>query len=546
MGNILNLMRGTGDDQSEPWPILGFRALSLSGQARWKAIHQNVIATGRFQLLLSMAICIAASERIRGTPIYKKGIPGGRFTLFSILTCGLVSDYICRRLIISEKGIPSDPFESLPEDVLCAILSKLPLDEAVRTSAVSRKWRFLWTVCPNLSFERITMCGKEQDVRKFIDNVNAVLAQCHGGVFDELAIKFDFDTTLVDHLNNWARFVVSSRIKFLTFDLAPEHFGGRYDRYLFPFQLLDSGSISRLQKIHLSFGCLQPPTGFSGFPNLRKLDLNLVNVTGKDLQDMLSNCCNLEWLSIVRCHLYDELKVNGPLPHLLYLHFSYCEITKIALHAVKLTNFVYKGKSVCIDLGKSSRLESADISFYGVTLEDAATQLANVFTHVQFLTFDTSYEPPKIPCLMHKPYKFSQLRHLKLMILFESDVDTPHLVSFLMSAPFIEILEMDLMVSPSPYTGHVSMEGLLDRPYKHLKNVCMTAFRGSRGQLEFLLHIVGNAPALGFLTIDHTYRQVKRVWKDAEKEAKFVDSVHRTARRYLKGKISPQCSLRLV
>ncbi|XP_044972042.1 F-box/FBD/LRR-repeat protein At3g14710-like [Hordeum vulgare subsp. vulgare] len=533
MGNLLNLMRGIGDDQFEPWPILGFRA--ISGQTRWKAIHKKLIATGRFQLL-SMVVCIA---------IYKKGILSGRFTLFSILTCGVISDYICHRLI-SEKRIPSDPFDSLPEDLLCTILSKLPLDEAVRTSAVSRKWRFLWTVCPNLRFEGITMCGKEQDVQKFIDNVNAVLAQCHGSFFDELAIKFDFDTLLVDHLNNWARFAASSRIKYLTFDLAPERFGGRYDRYLFPFQLLDSGSISRLQKIHLSFGYLQPPTGFSGFPNLRKLDLNLVNVTAKDLQDMLSNCCNLKWLSIVRCHLYDELKVNGPLPHLLYLYFSFCEITKIALHAVKLTNFVYKGKPVCIDLGKSSKLESADIRFYRVTLEDATTQLANVFTHVQILTFDACYEPPQIPCLVHKPCMFSQLRHLKLMLLFESDVDTLNLVSFLMSAPFIEILEMDLIVSPFSYTGHVSLEGLVDRPYKHLKNVCMTAFRGSRGQLEFLLHIVENAPALGFLTIDHTYKQVKHAWKDAEKEVKFVDLVHGTARRYLEGKISSRCSLRLV
>lgn len=289
----------------------------------------------------------------------------------------------------------------LLQDVLCTILSKLPLDEAVRTSTVSRKWRFLWTVWPKLSFEAITMCGnntcgKKQYIQKFIDNVNAVLAQCHGRVVDEFAIKFDFDAMLVDHLNTWATFVVSSRIKFLTLDLAPERFGGQDDRYLFPFQLLDSGSISRLQKIKLSFGYLQPQTGFSGFPNLRKLELNLVRVSGKDLQEMLSNCCNLEWLSIVRCHLYDELKVNGPLPHLLYLRFSFCEITKIELHAVKLTTFVYKGRPVCIDLGKSSTLESADIGFYRVTLEDAATLLANVFTHVQNLTFDTSYKPPEV------------------------------------------------------------------------------------------------------------------------------------------------------
>ncbi|XBH81206.1 hypothetical protein VPH35_106809 [Triticum aestivum] len=531
MGNILNLMPGNGittlehhdrkrcrqgriaDEAFEPCCIMVLRAISY--QAGCKAVHQKRIADGRFELL-SILICRAMSLHTRPRPVCDKGAQNDQHRLRSVLACGVISDYIiCHELLNSEKGISSDPFESLPEDVLCTILSKLPLNDAVRTSAVSRKWRFLWTVCPNLSFEGITMCGKstcgkEQDVQKFIDNVNAVLAQCHGRVVDELAIvrkyaisiKFDFDTMLVDHLNNWVRFVLSSsQIEFLTFDLAPERFGGRYDRYLFPFQLLDSGSISRLQKIHLSFGYLRPPTGFSGFPNLRKLDLNLVNVSGKDLQDMLSNCSNLEWLSIVRCHLYDELKVNGPLPHLLHLHFSFCEITKIALHAVKLTNFVYKGKSVCIDLGKSSRLESADVSFYGVTLEDATTQLANVFTHAQNLIFDTCCEPPQMPCLMHNPCKFSQLRHLKLMLLFENDVDTPHLASFLTSAPFLETLEMDFIVSPSLYTGHVPMKGLLEGPYKYLKNVCMTAFRGSRGQLEFLLHIVGNAPALVFLLL---------------------------------------------
>ena len=115
------------------------------------------------------------------------------------------------------------------------------------------------------------------------------MAQCHGRVVDELAIKFDFDTMLVGHLNNWASFVVSSRIKFLTLDLEPKRFGGHDDRYLFPFQFLDGGSISRLEKIHLSFGYLQPPTVFSGFPNLQKLELKFVNVVEK----IFKTCCRI-------------------------------------------------------------------------------------------------------------------------------------------------------------------------------------------------------------------------------------------------------------
>jgi hypothetical protein len=89
-------------------------------------------------------------------------------------------------------------------------------------------------------------------------------------------------------------------------------------------------------------------------------------------------------------------------------------------------------------------------------------------------------------------------------------------------------------------------KGHRKRPYKYLKNVRMTAFQGSRGQLEFLLHTVENAPALKFLTIDCKNELLKDERKDAKNEAKYVDSVHRTARRYLRGKISPRCSIRLL
>jgi hypothetical protein len=40
--------------------------------------------------------------------------------------------------------------------------------------------------------------------------------------------------------------------------------------------------------------------------------------------------------------------VNGPLPHLLYLNVACSEITSIAIHAAKLTNFVYTMDGQCL------------------------------------------------------------------------------------------------------------------------------------------------------------------------------------------------------
>lgn len=38
--------------------------------------------------------------------------------------------------------------------------------------------------------------------------------------------------------------------------------------------------------------------------------------------------------------------------------------------------------------------------------------------------------------------------------------------------------------------------------YNYLRNVCVTGFKAARGQVEFLLHVVENAPALEVLTVN--------------------------------------------
>ena len=111
---------------------------------------------------------------------------------------------------------------------------------------------------------------------------------------------------------------------------------------------------------------------------------------------MLSNCCNLECLSIVKCHLNGELKVNGPLPHLVYLKIESYEITSISFHAVNLATFEYRGMAVPIDLSKSLELECADIGYFGDTLEHAINVLANVLRNVRRLPLNAGCEPPEV------------------------------------------------------------------------------------------------------------------------------------------------------
>jgi hypothetical protein len=39
-------------------------------------------------------------------------------------------------------------------------------------------------------------------------------------------------------------------------------------------------------------------------------------------------------------------------------------------------------------------------------------------------------------------------------------------------------------------------------PYNRLKKMCITGFKGARGQVEFMLHVAENAPALEVITVD--------------------------------------------
>lgn len=421
----------------------------------------------------------------------------------------------------------------------------------MRTGVLSSKWKHVWRGCSKMKFDGTTVCsssvfGGQEHTQKFIDVVNAVMQQHHCMVVDELVIKFGFDSRLLDHVNTWIDFAVSSRTKSLALDLAPDRFMGRIDQYKFPVELLDEGSIFRLRHLRLSFASFELPPQFSGFPNLRTLDLHMLRVTRKDLEDMLSNCVNLEWFSMIRCHLNDELTVARPLSKLLYLSVAHCKITKIVLNAVKLKTFMFYGHLYPIDLGHAPELKRVFLDFYSsVTLEHALTVLPRVISSVQDLTLRAIF-PLKMPLLMETPCKFSQLKYLDLWLILRNEEagNILSLASFLRAAPYVEKLEIHFSVSDSLHEVWKPIKSLPRCPHNYLKNLHITGFSGTTGQVEFLVHTVENAPVLKMLTIkgagltgcdlDHIGKRM------------FFSRFQELEKEYLRGIISPNVELRII
>ncbi|TVU50836.1 hypothetical protein EJB05_02227 [Eragrostis curvula] len=429
-------------------------------------------------------------------------------------------------------------FNDLPRDILYTIVSKLPPKEFARSSILSSNWGSMWSACPRLTFDAVTMCKCDRDdlhkyTKKFINEVNAILQKHQDKVVETLEVRIDFvDSLLVSpHINSWVDFALSSRTKNLTLDLKPKCFWECNDRYDFPFQLLDGvrGSMSHLCRMQLSFVSLNPPSNFRGFPNLRKLHLQIVCVNGKDLQHVLSCCCNLEWLCIDRCDLKDELIVDGLLTHLLYLRVEYCMfLTKIKFHAVNLATFEYNGPFIPIDLTNSLKLQSANIELDIANFQHALASLLNGFPSVLNLTLEIDLQYLEKQWSWDNPLKFYNLRRLQLfMLIFPEGLDKV-LSSFLFlrAMPLIE----DLEVHFAGYALWLAEVGPcrkdLGPPCKYncLKNICFTGFKAARGQLEFLLHLVENAPSLEVIKIKVDHHSSREYWPYQDRGPPFEEA----------------------
>ena len=136
-------------------------------------------------------------------------------------------------------------------------------------------------------------------------------------------------------------------------------------------QRFDNASISRLEHMQLSYVSFKPPSHFKGFPNLRKLHIQLLHVSRKDLEHMLSHCSNLAWLHIDRCNLSVSLIVDSPLSNPLYLHIEQCELTGMKFNGVNLATFEYEGRFIPIDLSASLKLHNVNIQFGVVVFQHA-------------------------------------------------------------------------------------------------------------------------------------------------------------------------------
>ncbi|XP_050234505.1 F-box/FBD/LRR-repeat protein At1g13570-like [Mercurialis annua] len=223
-----------------------------------------------------------------------------------------------------ENSSRSDMISDLPDHIIDNILICLPIQEAVRTSILSKKWRFKWRYLPKLVFDNssyetaIIPSTAQPSIAKFFLNIYKVLFLHHGPL-----LNFTFHVPLLKRypeIDQLMLYLSEKDVQEIFFKIGErktrrvidERKAHRMSSFLF--------SCVALRHLTLSSCSFPIPLAFQGFVNLISLKLQSVDFDADVFETFISKCPLLETLSIRDC--FDIVNLDFDCPNLKFFHFS--------------------------------------------------------------------------------------------------------------------------------------------------------------------------------------------------------------------------------
>ncbi|XP_027171851.1 F-box/FBD/LRR-repeat protein At3g14710-like [Coffea eugenioides] len=364
-----------------------------------------------------------------------------------------------KELLDSKK----DRISELPESVLSHILSRLPTEDAVRTSVLSRKWEYKWTSIYNLTFDdrkrfryshrwrkwKVQKQPKKTDFMNFVDRVlalskNSSIKECHLlflDVYDPFRMK------------TWITAALSSNVQRLLISYAAD--------LVLPRWFFTSDSLMNLE---LKLCKIKIPMNIS-YSNLRILDIHGVEFQNDEslqsshlvftfpvLEEFLSSGCkwwNMKLLEIkaprlARFEMTDssfECVNDGPNDCKIEVRGG--NLAKLKCGVDKFANFYFSSTSTIVDasLHYSEPYTIDDLKLRMETSFRACMILRQVSAFIRSLELSTdlvqvlSHRYPS--CRLPFFYKLTHLKVYSARMAIECDAA---LIDFLKEVPFLESL----------------------------------------------------------------------------------------------------------
>ncbi|XP_012849294.1 PREDICTED: putative FBD-associated F-box protein At5g56820 isoform X2 [Erythranthe guttata] len=433
--------------------------------------------------------------------------------------------------------------EELPDDIIVAILSRMNIKDAVRTSVLSTRWKYLW------KFMSVTLEFHDKDIatrKKLEAFVNRVL-ELYNRV-DSLVIRFSNTRKKTESaaIDKWIYSAMLKQVKIFELDLSADC--GFHCSYEFPsfIKLVTQFHREKYRPILHKLRCIRSSLRYlSGFRSLRSIRLVDVDIQDEMVHYFLDSCPYIEQLCIRASDATKDLRVVDPLPNLKELKISdCCNLQSLVISATNLkelkisdccnlqslvisaTNLKELEISDCCSLQSlvisAMNLVSCTLTLGGVfcksfiyepnkhsTYSDQLVKLVlNLQTeNVQMESIERPIAPPDF-------HQFRALKQLELNIVSKVDRSLLFFTSLIEASPHLHEfkLKIDYLVS-RPWFFDFAIKSMIPFPevtpeeakrfdHKNLKIVRMAGYCGCASEENFLVHLLENSPSVGTVFID--------------------------------------------
>ncbi|CAI9759519.1 unnamed protein product [Fraxinus pennsylvanica] len=372
----------------------------------------------------------------------------------------------------------ADLISNLPGSIIDNIMGCLPLRDAVRTSILSREWRYKWVTCPELVFDfwfDQMFLGNHK-----LERLVYPILELHQGPLIKFAIQVPAFRSCPD-IDHWVDLMQNNTIQDFTLHIS------RGDNHKLPCRIF---TFHQLRKLKLYKCVFNPPSGFKGFHKLLNLDLQNVDLEHETFASFISACPMLERLRLIDCTSFDCLEIDAP----------------------KLKFLEFHGVFRSISFKNSPLLEGVFISFSSMEFKTGNRFSSNLINslsclpsleklHLQAFALEELAEdglPKKLPVTLEK----LKILHLSDMY-FEKIEEIACVLCLIRSSPNLQKLKItaftfDVVESVGEYLrAQKSSDCLLAQ----LKTVDMLLFSGVEPEMEFVKYLLASATGLEEMAI---------------------------------------------
>lgn len=386
----------------------------------------------------------------------------------------------------------------MTDDILVMILSLLPMKEAVVTSILSTRWRFLWCNLIQLNFDGTKTympfdqkrCAVERD--KYINQVNSVIKTYNNQKVQDFRICFDLDYNYSKCINNWLRFAADKKVEMLELNLK-KHNSIFHSR-------------PRLPSFDIILGKMVC---------LNKLILKGVDVRQEILLEVLATSPNLETLSV---HYSDHLTcidVGGQYLKLKHFEVVQCgSVKSIQLYDFGLESFTYKGQAIKLRFTDLPKLKELEINEKHALLENNVLgQISSGALYLQVLCLELSglKENFKLDSVPELP----NVKILRLTIgAFEMD-SLLEFASIANACPHLETFTVEQLYSATEELRK-KIRRVVTRPHEHLKLFQFIGYHSQVRDLELVMYIIYHMVSLEKIVVGPLRSKIAR-WHDFDR-----------------------------